>query len=100
MQGNLNAGTDEATWVLTSYLVSNAVILLMTGWLARVFGRKRFLIRTLSTNRQCSRDIWNITGLMPPCAILCKAGMRKTSFVITIPTFWQIKPLFAIINKF
>ena len=44
MQGNLNAGTDEVTWVLTSYLISNAVILPMTGWLARVFGRKRFLI--------------------------------------------------------
>jgi DHA2 family multidrug resistance protein len=44
MQGSLNAGTDEVTWVLTSYLVSNAVVLPMTGWLARVFGRKRFLI--------------------------------------------------------
>ncbi len=44
MQGSLNAGTDEITWVLTSYLVSNAIILPMTGWLARVFGRKRFLI--------------------------------------------------------
>ena len=44
MQGSLNAGTDEITWVLTSYLVSNAVILPMTGWLARMFGRKRFLI--------------------------------------------------------
>ncbi len=44
MQGNLNAGTDEVTWVLTSYLVSNAVVLPMTGWLARLFGRKRFLI--------------------------------------------------------
>jgi MFS transporter, DHA2 family, multidrug resistance protein len=44
MQGNLNAGTDEVTWVLTSYLISNAVVLPMTGWLARVFGRKRFLI--------------------------------------------------------
>ncbi len=43
MQGSLNAGTDEITWVLTSYLISNAVILPMTGWLARVFGRKRFL---------------------------------------------------------
>ncbi len=42
MQGSLNAGTDEVTWVLTSYLVSNAVVLPMTGWLARVFGRKRF----------------------------------------------------------
>lgn len=44
MQGSLNAGTDEVTWVLTSYLVSNAVVLPMTGWLARLFGRKRFLM--------------------------------------------------------
>lgn len=44
MQGSLNAGTDEITWVLTSYLVSNAVILPMTGWLSRLFGRKRFLM--------------------------------------------------------
>ncbi len=44
MQGTLNAGTDEITWVLTSYLVSNAVVLPMTGWLARLFGRKRFLL--------------------------------------------------------
>src|SRR5215831_3336578 len=42
--GNLSASTDEATWVLTSYLVSNAVILPATGWLGRFFGRKRFLI--------------------------------------------------------
>ncbi len=44
MQGSLNAGTDEVSWVLTSYLVSNAVVLPMTGWLARYFGRKRFLM--------------------------------------------------------
>jgi len=44
MQGSLNAGTDEITWVLTSYLVANAVILPMTGWLSRMFGRKRFLM--------------------------------------------------------
>lgn len=44
MQGSMNAGTDEITWVLTSYLVANAVVLPMTGWLARLFGRKRFLI--------------------------------------------------------
>src|SRR6516164_5579218 len=42
--GNLSASTNEATWVLTSYLVSNAVILPATGWLGRYFGRKRFLI--------------------------------------------------------
>jgi DHA2 family multidrug resistance protein len=40
--GNLGAGTDESTWVLTSYLVANAIILPISGWLASVMGRKRF----------------------------------------------------------
>ncbi|HSB79160.1 MAG TPA: DHA2 family efflux MFS transporter permease subunit [Candidatus Methylomirabilis sp.] len=44
MAGNLSATTDEATWVVTSYLISNAIILPTSGWLARMFGRKRFLI--------------------------------------------------------
>src|SRR5467141_1242760 len=42
--GNLSASTDEATWTLTSYLVANAIILPMTGWLAGRFGRKRLLL--------------------------------------------------------
>jgi DHA2 family multidrug resistance protein len=42
--GNLSATTDESTWVLTSYLISNAIILPATGWLGRYFGRKRFLV--------------------------------------------------------
>jgi len=42
--GNMSATTEEATWVLTSYLVANAIILPATGWLASFFGRKRFLI--------------------------------------------------------
>ncbi len=40
--GNLAASQDEATWVLTSYLVSNAIILPISAWLATYFGRKRF----------------------------------------------------------
>jgi len=42
--GSLSATTDEATWVLTSYLVSNAIALPASAWFARYFGRKRFLI--------------------------------------------------------
>ncbi|MGN6367188.1 MAG: DHA2 family efflux MFS transporter permease subunit [Phycisphaerae bacterium] len=42
--GNLSASIDEATWVLTSYLVSNAIVLPATGWLSRTFGRKNFLL--------------------------------------------------------
>ena len=46
--GNLSASIDEATWVLTSYLVANAIVLPATGWLSRVFGRKRFLIACIT----------------------------------------------------
>src|SRR6201981_538455 len=42
--GNLSATTEESTWVLTSYLVSNAIILPATNWLGRYFGRKPLLI--------------------------------------------------------
>jgi len=42
--GNLSATNEEATWVLTSYLISNAIILPMTGWLSNMFGRKRLLM--------------------------------------------------------
>ena len=42
--GSLDATVDEATWALTSYLVANAIILPMTGWLAGRFGRKRLLM--------------------------------------------------------
>src|SRR5579883_1931318 len=40
--GNLSASTDESTWVLTSYLVSNAIILPLSGWFSSLLGRKRF----------------------------------------------------------
>jgi len=45
--GTLSASNEEATWVLTSYLVANAVILPMTGWLANFFGRKRLLMASV-----------------------------------------------------
>ena len=40
--GGLATGADESTWVLTSYLVSNAVVLPLSAWLSRLFGRKRY----------------------------------------------------------
>lgn len=42
IRGSLSAGVDEATWVLTSYIVANAIVLALTGWLSAYFGRKRF----------------------------------------------------------
>ncbi len=40
--GSLSASTDESTWVLTSYLVANAIVLPLSGWFSDMFGRKRF----------------------------------------------------------
>src|SRR5450755_1670375 len=52
--GDLGASNDESTWVLTSYLVSNAIVLPVSGWLVGILGRKRFfmiciLVFTLSS---------------------------------------------------
>ncbi|EGJ49865.1 drug resistance transporter, EmrB/QacA subfamily [Desulfocurvibacter africanus subsp. africanus str. Walvis Bay] len=48
MQGSLAAGQEEITWVLTSYLVANAVVIPMSGWLAKVMGRKRYLMASVA----------------------------------------------------
>src|SRR5579883_3364278 len=42
--GSLSATPDESTWVLTSYLVTNAIVLPMSGWLASTIGRKRYFL--------------------------------------------------------
>jgi DHA2 family multidrug resistance protein len=47
MAGNLGASNDQSTWVLTSYLVSNAIVLPVGGWFARALGRKRFFMSCL-----------------------------------------------------
>jgi MFS transporter, DHA2 family, multidrug resistance protein len=46
--GSLSSTVDEATWVLTSYLVANAIILPLTGWLANYFGRKKLLLTVVT----------------------------------------------------
>src|SRR5258708_36532263 len=46
--GGLGTSSDESTWVLTSYLVANAIILPMSAWLSRVFGRKRYYMMNVA----------------------------------------------------
>ena len=49
MRGTLSAGVDEITWVLTSFLVANAISLPITGWLTDLLGRKRlFIVATVA----------------------------------------------------
>jgi DHA2 family multidrug resistance protein len=54
MAGSLGASQEEATWVLTSYLVSSAIILPISGWLANRIGRKRFYMSCVAMFTVCS----------------------------------------------
>jgi DHA2 family multidrug resistance protein len=54
MAGSLGASQEEATWVLTSYLVSSAIILPISGWLSNRFGRKRFYMSCVAMFTVCS----------------------------------------------
>jgi len=64
--GSLSATPEEATWALTSYLVANAIVLPMTGWLASYFGRKRLLMTAVVGFTSASF----LCGLAPNLALL------------------------------
>ena len=55
--GSLAAGLDESTWVLTSYLVANAIILPISGWLSRVIGRKRIQVHVDREPEEVRRQV-------------------------------------------
>ncbi|MDR3569575.1 MAG: DHA2 family efflux MFS transporter permease subunit [Syntrophobacteraceae bacterium] len=71
--GNLSATTDEATWVLTSYLVSNAIVLPATGWIGIRFGRKRFLLTCIALFSAASA----VCGAAPSLAALIVARILQ-----------------------
>src|SRR5690348_5254298 len=90
--GNLSASTDEATWTLTSYLVANAIILPMTGWLAGRFGRKRLLMMAVTGFTVASF----FCGLAPSLPFLiifriiqgaCGGGLQPLSQAILLESF-------------
>src|SRR5882762_9507649 len=47
MQGSFSASVDEITWVLTSYIVANSIMIPMTGWISSRFGRKRYFLASV-----------------------------------------------------
>jgi DHA2 family multidrug resistance protein len=94
--GNLSAGVDESTWVLTSYLVSNAIVLPLTGWFSTLFGRKRFFIACVVIFTLSSL----LCGLAPslPMLVLFRViqgagggGMQPISQAILIDSFPRAK---------
>ena len=92
MQGSLSAGVDEVTWVLTSYLVANAIIIPITGWLSSIFGRKNYLIFSIALFTASSLAC----GAAPSLEILVIArilqglgggGLQPLSQAILLETF-------------
>ena len=90
--GSLSSSNDEATWTLTSYLVANAIILPMTGWLAGRFGRKRLLMTSVTGFTIASF----LCGLAPnlPFLIFCRiiqgacgGGLQPLSQAILLESF-------------
>jgi DHA2 family multidrug resistance protein len=71
--GSLGASQDEATWVLTSYLVSSAIVLPISGWLATRFGRKRLYMSCVVTFTVCSL----LCGLAPTLPLLILARILQ-----------------------
>src|SRR5258708_4566245 len=90
--GNLSASSDEATWVLTSYLVSNAVILPTSSWLSRRFGRRRFLITciTIFTLASLLCGLATSLGFLIVARIIQGAGggaLQPVSQAVMLETF-------------
>jgi len=90
--GSLSVSTDQATWVLTSYLVSNAVVLPATGWLGRHFGRRRFLIFCIGlfTFASALCGMANSLGMLIMARILQGIGggaLQPVSQAVMLETF-------------
>src|SRR5450755_1984185 len=73
MAGTLGASQEEATWVLTSYLVSSAIVLPISGWLSTRFGRKRFYMTCVALFTCCSL----LCGLAPTLPLLILARVLQ-----------------------
>jgi MFS transporter, DHA2 family, multidrug resistance protein len=94
--GSLSVSSDEATWVLTSYLVSNAVVLPATGWLSRYFGRRRFLIGCIAlfTFASALCGMADSLGMLIVARILQGVGggaLQPVSQAVMLETFPQEK---------
>jgi DHA2 family multidrug resistance protein len=92
ISGSLGASTDEGTWVLTSYLVSSAIMLPLSGWLTTVMGRKRFYMTCVAIFTVSSVLCGLSTSL--PMLIICRilqgaggGGLQPSEQAILADTF-------------
>ncbi len=90
--GSLASSNDEATWTLTSYLVANGIVLPISGWLARVFGRKRYFLLCIGGFTAAS-FLCGIATSLPQLIIFrllqgfCGGGLQPNQQSIILDTF-------------
>ena len=79
--GSLSSSVDEATWVLTAYLVANAVVLPLSGWFSTLFGRKRFYMACVLLFTASSAMCGLAPSLPDPDLVPCAArfGRRRAA---------------------
>jgi DHA2 family multidrug resistance protein len=81
--GGLAVGIDESTYVITSYLVANAIVLSISGWLSTVIGRKRFYMMCVATFAIASLlcgFAWSLESLVLfRCKVSAEAGWRPAN---------------------
>lgn len=92
IRGSLSSTIDEATWAITAYLVSNAIVIPITGWLSRLFGRKVYLMLSVffftAASLLCG-SAWSIRSLVIFRVIqgLAGGGLQPLSQAILLETF-------------
>lgn len=92
MAGNLGVTNDESTWVLTSYLVANAIVLPISGWLAGLIGRKRYFMGCilLFTLSSLACGFASSLGVLIVARVLqgaCGGGLQPMAQAILADTF-------------
>src|SRR6202000_625122 len=95
--GGLSSGIDESTWILTSYLVANAVVLPLSAWLSRYFGRKTYYMTCVALFTASSF----LCGLAPSLGMLIffrvlqgigGGGLAPCEQAILVDTFPAAQP--------
>jgi DHA2 family multidrug resistance protein len=92
IRGSLSAGIDESTWAITAYLVSNAIVIPMSGWLSRLFGRRKYMLGSIivfTVSSFLCGSAWSLQSLIFFRVVqgIGGGGLQPLSHSILLETF-------------
>ena len=92
IRGSLGGSFEESTWILTMYMVANAIIIPITGWLSRLFGRRNYLVISILMFT-CSSFLCGVAWSIPALVVfrifqgIGGGGLQPISQAILLETF-------------